>query len=137
VLQIGAGGYTGERSVAIVAVERVRSGVANEEIVEAVLAVAGDGNAEAATEASAASSGIRGYILEGFAAVVVEHAVVEIRSGFGELGKLGAVGKKQAHVPDKGLLDDRGHGGMAKKSISPESQDFTVNPEPGISSFND
>ena len=79
-------------------VKDVASGVADEQILEAVVIIVAGGNSEAESEVFAEQPGARGDILEGAVAAVAQQAVVESGIGLLHFRQLGAVGEEKIHA---------------------------------------
>ena len=78
-IETGAGGDVSEGSVAIVVIEGIPAGVAEEQIGMAVVVVVGGRDAEAEAEIFSVEAGLRGDVFKCAVAPVAQQAIHELR----------------------------------------------------------
>ena len=88
----------GKRAVAIIVIERVAAGAANEQVRVPVIIVVAHGHSEIEAQAFARQAGGASHVFEGPVAFVAQQAVVIGRVGFFHLGEFGAVGEEDVHL---------------------------------------
>ena len=108
-------GHVGERSVAVVVVERVVVDATHEDVLVSVVVVVANGDAR--VETGTCQAGLRGHIRKVALPVVLEEAVVVLRRGLLEAADVGPVGEEDVQGTVVVVVENRDAAGHGFRSV--------------------
>ncbi len=115
-------GDIGEGSVAVVVIQGVPPGAANEDVLEAVIIVIAHGDAQIVADVFAKEPRFPGHVLERAVSFVAKQAVVERGADFLHLRQLRAVGEEDVHFAVVVVVEDGDAAGHRLHEVLPRRQ---------------